>query len=273
MKKPIDIIHAKQEYIKDWKERIQEAQKIAPIIDKIEEVTNWEEQALTNLPDEADEIPMVTLNNDLEMDYQQFTKSLPMPPRISTQFVSQNTTAGTITSASSTFEFVSRVGDLRTPMCRAYSSSFINAYYGIQKSQNRGNEVRQFILRLNNSNLLQRFDECIDSISRLHLSLEKKESTANFIRNLINGIKGELFERARNKPGENMTWEKMATRLSINDNGKKLIIRQELVKSNLLSRTADALKNILTESETNIDFIWTQTIDHLFIVLNNIKIH
>jgi hypothetical protein len=90
------------------------------------------------------------------------------------------------------------------------------------------------------------------------------------MRNLLDGIRGDLFKLARKWPKENMTWQKMAERLAKGGSTGvecQELIRQERNRSSLISRLSDILKDRETGSLTNLDNVWTQVMDHIYTVL------
>jgi hypothetical protein len=267
---PLYFIQAIQKYLNEWKNRNKKAIEIAPFVDNILEVTNWEEQMLSNRPSEAEDVPTDNLSYYFQKEFDQIKTDLPLPPEyIPTQL--GGTVSFTTSGSNSAFEYISRVGELGTDAASQFSYKYVNSYIEIQENQNRISEVRGIIETLGHKNLLQRYDDCLKSIASLHVFVADRKSVANDIRNLLNGFKGVLLEKARIKPKENITWEIMASRLSTSENGKELIIKQQVELSKLLSRTAEILKDRESGIVTNIDYIWRQTIDFLFIILNSIK--
>ena len=67
-----------------------------------------------------------------------------------------------------------------------------------------------------------------------------------------------------------MTWEKMAKRLAkgTNAHDEKIIIEQGEKRSSLIDRLSDVAKDREGGSVTNLDFIWTELLDHVYIILN-----
>ena len=273
MKKPIEIINAIKEYLNEFKDRANSILEAVPIINQIEEVTNWEEQAFSNIPDEAEEVPTNKLVENLQMVYDSLVTTFPLPAKYDSSLLG-GTVSMTSSGSSSAFEYIGMVGDIGTPEAIDYSNKFALSFVALQASQNRVDAIRSFINRFNNSNLSSRFENCVNSISQYHVTvLGKRESAANFIRNLLYGVYGKLFELARKHPKEDMSWEVMAKRLANSDSAEDVILRQEKEKSNLISRTSDVLKDRDFGSSTNIDNIWVQTLEHLYILSNSLNVN
>lgn len=273
MKKPIEIINAKKEYVNELKDRVNSILEAVPIIDQIEAVTNWEEQAFSNIPDEAEEVPANNLVENLQIEFNNLVTTFPLPPKYDRSLLG-GTISMTASGSSSAFEFIGMVGDIGTPDAVDYSNTFALSFIALQASQNRVDAIRSFINKFNNIDLSSRFENCVDSISQYHVTvLGKRESVANFIRNLLWGVSGQLFEIARKHPKENMSWQVMAKRLANLNFAEDVILRQEKEQSNLVSRTTDVLKDRDVGSLTNIDNIWVQTLEHLYILSNSLNVN
>jgi len=93
------------------------------------------------------------------------------------------------------------------------------------------------------------------------------------MRNLIDGIKGELFDRARNYDNENMNWDLMAERLHRGENNgveHKEILRQESIRSKIVDELSKAAKDREGSNSISIQDLWTKLINHLYVLLNSI---
>lgn len=273
MKKPIEIINTKKAYINEFKERANSILEAFPIIDEIEAVTNWEEQAFSNIPSEAEEVPTNNLVENLQNEFKYLVTTFPLPPKYDPSLIG-GTISMTSSGSTSAFEFIGLVGDIGTPDAIDYSNIYKLSFMALQASQNRVDAVRSFINRFNNADLSSRFENCVDSISQYHVTvLGKRESTANFIRNLLYGVSGQLIELARKHPKENMSWREMAKRLANSSSAEDVTLRQKKEQSNLISRTSDVLKDFEAGSLTNIDNIWVQTLEHLYILSNSLHVN
>jgi len=95
------------------------------------------------------------------------------------------------------------------------------------------------------------------------------------MRNVLEHYKGDLFVRARNHLGENMTWERMAERLTFGKVGgieHKELINQEVEWNLLQRRLSDVAKGQKHGLVVDLQDIWTKLVDHLFTVLGIIKL-
>jgi hypothetical protein len=265
----IKKLEAERDHLREWLFRQSSAQEIAPDVQKKLEQVEWQLKALRDSPEEAEEIPSPNLINDIERDYTVTIKTLPLiPPYNRLEFSTLGST-GTASSAS-VFEYVSRIGDIETPAAQGYSRDFTASYFDLQASQDKPNDVRKLLSTLNNSQTLGRFEEAYKNSYGFKSGVVEKTTAANSIRNFMEGVKGDLFEKARTWPKENMTWETMNKRLAKTVTGEeeRMLLEQGEKRSSLLDRLADVLKDREGSSVTNLEYIWAEVLDHVFIVLS-----
>jgi hypothetical protein len=168
------------------------------------------------------------------------------------------------------FEYVSRVRDLGTPNAIVYGNTYIDEYDQIQEAQGREKEVRSLLKRFGSSNLLERYDRAFNAYMAYKGNTGEKTATGNEMRNLLLGLGGELYERARKWPKEDMTWKKMSPRLAIGGGSSHQHItleNQGKTRSALLERLAEVLKDREGGSVTDLNAIWTEILDHIYTVI------
>jgi hypothetical protein len=50
------------------------------------------------------------------------------------------------------------------------------------------------------------------------------------------------------------------------------LLKQKIVRGSLISRLSDVLKDHMTGSVTNLDNIWFEVLDHIYVVLSLVKV-
>lgn len=272
-KEEIKKLEEKREYLKEWLRRVEKANDVVPQVQLNLELTDWEIEALTNAPDEADEIPSVDLPARIRQDCSYWVDTLPMIPSYDSGLISAASAVSTA-GTQSVYEYIGRVGDLGTPDALTYSNRYTALYHQLQASQDRPQSVRGFIEILCTPQTLQRFDDALSAYLSAKAGTGKRETAALAMRNLLDGIQGDLFELARIRPKENMTWEEMAKRLAKNGPTgveSRGIIGQKQNRISLIGRLSDILKDREAGSLTNIENVWTQVIDHIYTVLGLVE--
>lgn len=271
MEERLEALDKRRRYYAKWLERHVKAQEIAPIVEHALEVTEWEYEALRERPEVADEIPFPTPLEDYHRRNQVLWDSLPMLPEfyISDILTTSGSSAG---SAMSTYGYIARVGDIEEPEAREYSQKHTLQYWQIQERQLRPSQVRNQIQRLRNPNTVERFDRAIDAYSATRFGGGTRTAAAAEMRTLLDGIKGDLWQRARRLPGEKMTCDIAADRLAKGEAEKTEIIIQFEERDRLYNRLSSILKDREGGSVTNLDHVWTQLLDHIYAVLNLIDL-
>jgi len=263
-------LRERRDYLKLWLERMKKAREAVPLVHRNLQTTEWEISALENAPEEADEIAAVDPSTALDQDFDYWRTNVPMMPDLDLKAVESSTgisASGTV----SVYEYVSRVGDLQTPSAIDYSRKYTAAYQELQQEQDRPSEVRSLIAKLGNPQTLERFNRASAAYYAAASGTAERTAAAMEMRTLLDGIKGALFERARRHPRENMTWRKMAERLTKGHKGgpeETEVRNQEKSRSSLIERLSQIAKDREGGSLTNIDHVWTQLLDHIYTVLS-----
>jgi len=259
----------KRDYLVTWLQNFEQAQDIVPRVQKELEKTEWEIDALSNLPDEAAEIPSGDMTVLFDNDFKYLTHALPMIPTFD---VSQLSSSDAISASGtmSVYEYVSRIGDIETPKAFEFSNHYTLKYQEIQLAHDRPNEVRNLLAKLPSKNTSERFERAEKSYMLFKAGNGEKTSAAIEMRTFVDGLSGDLFQVARKWEKENMTWERMAERLSKGDTAGveyNEMIRQKGIHSSLINRLSEIGKDREGGSATNLNHIWTELLDHVFTVL------
>jgi hypothetical protein len=267
-KEEVANLKIKLAYLLDWMSGLRDANKIVPEVQKQIDLVQWQIEVLENTPSEAEEIPFNPPS--AEKSYLLTKSVLPTIPKYQSESI-VNLTAGTVSGSTDYYNYTSQVGDLGTPKAFEFSKKYTVLYQNIQQEQDRQNSVKQMIEKLGNTNTVERYDRAVNAYSRYKSEVGERASAAMAIRTLLDGVQGVLFEKARNQPKENMTWGKMGSRLAkiVPDSEKyQEFILQHEVRSKLFSRLSDIGKDRESGAATNLEFVWTQVLDHLYITLS-----
>jgi hypothetical protein len=268
-----DLLNRKEKraYLETWLEHFHQAQQMVPRVQRELEKTEWEIEALSNLPDEAVEIPRgeitILLNNDIQ--YLQH-EALPMIPGFDPTRVSSSDAISTSGTAS-VYEYISRVGDINTPKAYEFSNHYTLQYQAIQAAHDRPNEIRGLLTKLTSRSTTERFERAENSYMQFKAGTGDRTAAAIEMRTFLDGLSGDLFQLARKTEKENMTWAVMAERLSPGGaTGIEYaeLIRQKNIRSPLVDRLSTIGKDREGGSLSNLGHIWTELLDHSFTVLS-----
>lgn len=262
----------RRKHLTDWIDRNKKAQEMLPYVQRELELTELNIQALTELPDEAAEIPRGDLSFTLNHENQHLKMALPTMPLYSRQDLERSSDYIVSGSTSTMTTFISRVGEIGTENARRYADSYFIDYQRIQESQSRPAKVRKLIELLADEKITKRYDVAYEGYIGLKSGTANRTGTASEIRSLLHGVKLGLFNKARKWSDENMTWERMAHRLSKGDYEKRLLIQKEKIQSLLISDLSHIMKEQDKISPINLDQKWSQVLDHIYSIISLTKI-
>lgn len=138
----------------------------------------------------------------------------------------------------SVFEYVSIVGDLSTPDAQEYSRKTTELYFGLEASQKRQSDIRYLLGKLCNQSTSDHFEEAHKDFYSYKGGVGDKKKVALSLRNFIDGVKGDLWDKVKSHEKENMTWEIISNRLikeSASAEEKEILIEQQGKRSALIS--------------------------------------
>ncbi len=269
----IKKLEERKAYFEEVKSSYLKAQAVIPFIQQNIDLTDWRIRAYKNLPPESAEVPKFSRKDELESE-NQYLRGLYTVLNIPSEPQLFSSTSVTISGGSADYNYLNRIRDLGTPSAIEYGNTFILEYHQLQDVQQRPQQVRALLEKIKSKNLFERFDSAHEAYLAFRSGSGKRTGTANEMRNLLLGFKGELLNLARHFPKENMTWDTMSARVAINGGGGTehvILSAQNRVHSSLFARLADVLKDREGGSIINLDSIWTETLDHLYTVLGLIK--
>ena len=267
-------LNKKRRYLAEWLSRFAIAHnKVRPEVQKNLDMTDWEIEALTNLTNTSMESLPKELDRSFERDYKYIKQNIPMMPDFST-IASSTATSMATAGTSGVYNFVAKFGDVGTRDVRDSVRKYTHRYRELQEAQERPERVRQLMEKYVRPNTLKRFDKAKNAYCTAKSDVSSHEQAALFMRNLLDGVKGDLFQLARSKDKEDMTWEKMTIKLTkgvINGPEYQELLAQETYRATLFSRLSDVLKDREAMSKNNIDNLWTQVLDHIHTILGLLK--
>jgi len=259
-------LKAKREYLEEWLANHKAADEVAAEVQKNLDFTNWQIDALETTPPEAEEIPWPDITKTLDSDTSYLVQVLPPMPFYQKNMVvsaSAFTSSGTV----SVFQYASRIRDIGTEASVKYSSRVTVAFQDLQRKYDRPSEVRNLLAQLGNAGTVDRFDTAVRSFDAYKRGTASRTAPAIDIRTLIDGVKGDLYVRARTQPKENMDWTTMAKRLALGGQQYSELVDSEKKHSSLVSRLSDIAKDREGGAITDINNVWVETQDYLVSLL------
>lgn len=265
----------KKKHLESWMSGYKQYEAAAPFVANLLETTEWEIDALENKPDSVDEILSGEVSDSLKVDLETTKKSFPLPPKLVVRAV-DNTAGTSSTGTAGIYEVLARAWDLEDDETKQFSAIYRSKYEEIQERQNRPEELRKLLEKFGKTNILERFDRAKESVSQYKLHSQTKTSAASDVRTFLEGLNGNLRDKAKKWSGENDPhWSEIALRLcrdqqnlqSLNEIehwGKKY----DEYHARLSKMTHDREHGI----ETNLLALWTEMLDRVYALLNMIEL-
>jgi hypothetical protein len=269
----IQSLEEQKTHLIQWLESYKAAKDIIPYVQNMLEITEWKIQALKALPPRVSTAIPTDLIPQFDREHSYLTNVLPVMPRYNPDAV-QNSFALMTSGASSAYAYILTIGHQGTMEYQDYSKKYISLYNTLQTSQNRPESIRALLDKLGSKATLQKFDRASQAFSTMKSGVGERTAAALEIRTLLDEIQGFLFEKARKQEKETITWNEMPKRLAKGvyaGHQYQGLITQGARRSALIDTLSRIAKDREGKLLNNMEDIWTQTLDHIFIVLGLIK--
>lgn len=244
-----------------WLSNLKNANEAAPKILEIRDLSKWRLDAILDHPDPEKALSALQYE-EIENEYKNL-KTLPMI---------HNFTGVTVVSSSAatagTSGYIGYLGSLETSgsdMEKVYAQKYIRSYGDLQYKQKRFQQAKELLQKLGWTNVENHLESARKAYDQYKAGLGERTAASNEIRNLLLKFNGELIYKARNAPGEGMTWDLMATRLSNGNPYPESIIRnQKSMYDELNKHLSIALKDREERHSIDLESDWYNILDFIY---------
>lgn len=261
-----DKFNKSRKYLEKWLKRSQEASDIAPRVKQYLDIINWESRTISNRPSGTESISTFEVDKHADRVYGVLTTNLPMLPEINQNFNLYMGTS-TVSSSSAVVSFVSSVSHLDTPESTAFASKALEEFNQIQQEYKFPNEIRLLVNGII-PDQKERFNAASTAYDKYISGHAELTTVALEMRTFIDGVKGELFKRARQHNNENMNYKLVYERLYINIENKIEVEEQINQHSVLVGELSELAKRRKT---TEVKALWMKILNYTYILLSPIK--
>jgi hypothetical protein len=258
-----------RDYLRTWLERSRQAANAAPTVQQLHDLLDWEVRTYERRPAEANSISTADLDRYVGSVYGRITSALPMIP---TMLASGLTQVGSVTASTSSamLTYVIDVSHLQTLDAVNYASNALAEYQKLQESQQRPAQVRT-LLAMHLPTVMAKFDSARDAYQRCQSGFVDKTMAALEMRTFLDGVKGELLERARRQPDENMTIDLALDRLFASAPTRTEIEEQFRQRSSLIGALSAVAKRRDLSKPYELEALWARILDHTFVVVSALQ--
>lgn len=249
-------------YLEDWLKRDDEQRALRPTVERMLGTAVWQVGAMDAVRSASPSMAL-EMDSEIDRDLADLKTKMPLPAQYKPLTDVSSSAIGAAGNAR-VFEGLVALrldGGQPSPL-----NTHITAYERLVADQGRADEAGRRVNILF-AHLFERFNAARDAVQLAGADPLVQEGAAMHMRTFLYKLNGELFERARSRPGENMTWELMVMRLASAD-GIRLLRDQEETNSallNMLSNIGKGRSSAFTLSEA-----WTRFVDHVFVVCGEV---
>ncbi|MGE3492015.1 MAG: hypothetical protein AB7N29_18565 [Vicinamibacterales bacterium] len=266
----MDPTRARVNYLRTWLERHKGASDVAPSVQEALDEAEWELGVIRDRPLDAANLSTTRIDEYSGMALRRVTDALPMLPDYDLS-ASLRINSISTSSSSAAFTYVHEVGMIGTPAAVEYSLAKADQYRVLQESHQRRSRVRGLIQELV-PRATVRFEAACLAVDQSRIGVSAKSAAASELRNLVDGVQGELIELARRTPREQFNWETMSERLApTSSDMQAVLLEQGRLRSTLYADLSYATKLREGERAQPIENLLARALNHVFAVLSAIK--
>jgi hypothetical protein len=240
-------------YLSEWLERYKQMTEIAPVVQRTLDYTTWQLRTIEARPILIGAPSLPDLSRSTELDLKNLKQGLPQPWVYNASAVAS---AGSLTSTGTMaiLEYTQGFAELSEPSARQYAQEAKTSLERLDRSYGADAQVEKHIQTFRSDSLTDRFSAVRGALDAYRTGTGDKTAAGIAMRNLLEGVRGELWSRARTHQGENMTWPLMAERLASgppDGTAYAALLLLESVVSSLIGKLSALAKD--RERATNID--------------------
>lgn len=259
------------DYLTTWLSRHKTAADIAPGVQREKERAEWQHETWSAVSSSAPEEVRRKVEEGFELAIKQLKSDLPLPPEYDPSVLPTISTTVTgssmsvYTSVFTTYHLEQTSSDDVEP--------YLISYQILNEAHNRPKEVRN-LLEQKFSVLVPLFDRALAAFETAKSQPDQIPAAALELRTLIDKFQGELFDRARQRPREDMKWETMAERLGTTPNpdaARKAIHGQLIDRTTIYARLSSLAKRRREEGLAELNALLPLVLDHLLVVAGSIN--
>lgn len=271
-KKSISRIRSIKDYQKKYIEQVKNAVETVPMVEKNIEWADWAEKSVIKSEEEGSNLfSSVEFDKSLTLIEDSIKGVL---PNLS---IDPQVVGGTIGGANATLSAVvfDRIngGVNNLGNNTAWITPLNKDYYSLQAKQNVVDEIANL---LKGTGLKEEFLKAVDKYSKVTSDISSYEEASIIMRNVIEGLKGYLFEEVRknsrtSQSKENMKWDHISNNLAIGGTGSNqsiLLLSKKGIFEDIHSNLSNIAKNTGSDLKSLLQTYYSKWLDFLFTTLS-----
>jgi hypothetical protein len=259
----------KVDHLEKWLAGAKKVAEVAPIVQKNLDYTRWIIKTVRDRPEDMPPLPDLTEDTERDLSYVQ--KVLPTLQAIMQPAIMSSTSVGS-SIVGYVFDYTQEAPRFCGSTAVDYAKEAKASLEKLNSQYQTVDELRARIRKLGKSGLDDRFEIARESFESYRVGTTDRMAAAGTIRTFIDGVRGELFERARKQPGEDMTWERMAKRLAPESPQYETVFNAGPTLSKLIGPLSDILKDREGNNKTDLEVVWLEMLSNMIAVMGSITI-
>jgi hypothetical protein len=263
----------RQRKLKVWLDNFEQAAEIAPHVYRAYEVTKWESEAISEAPENVRGAIARELTPYYTNSLAALGSSLSAMPQYIASTTVSNLSAVTA-SATPTYAVLASFRSSNDEPTQIWANRQMSIYEVIQTSFGLVERIKKLLMSLKPA-IAKEFELAEDTYQGAIGGWQDRTAAAIAMRNVLEHYKGELFDRAINRPHEQkIPWSVMADRLtiaSVGSPGHQQLRTEEKTWNNLQKSLSNLAKN-QSYRDKSLETVHTELVDHLHTVLSSVRI-
>ena len=257
------------DHMETWLIRSKQVADAAPNVKKQLDILKCEAEIINNRPPEAALVPMTEIDTHAEILYNNLSINLKMLSEINPCLIT-DVASSTASSSSVLVNYVSAVSQLQTPEATKFANNALDSLSKLREEHDFPNDVR-LLLDGKVPAVKEKFDLAYSAYEKYMAGHSEAATVALELRTYLEGLKGELFELAREKKKENMNFDKAFERLYKNSKNKIEVQMQIEQHSTLIAELSSIAKRRDTTTTFEIKALLLRILNFSFILLSQLK--
>lgn len=271
-KKSISRIRSIKDYQKKYIEQVKNAVETVPMVEKNIEWADWAEKSVIKSEEEGSNLfSSVEFDKSLSLIEDSIKDVL---PNLS---IDPQVVGGTIGSANATLSAVvfDRIngGANNLGNNTGWITPLNKEYYSLQSKHNDVDEIANL---LKGTGLKEEFLKAVDKYSKVTSDISSYEEAAIIMRNVIEGLKGYLFEEVRknsktSQSKENLKWDHISNNLAIGGVGSNqsiLLLSKKEILEDIHSNLGNIAKNTGSDLKSLLQTYYSKWLNFLYTTLS-----
>ena len=263
---PQQVLEDSIQHLELFERRLRGANEAAPLVRQAIDQLRWQRESIVQMPESLKPSISEHAKQEFRTTRDFLKQVVPLVPSVELPPI-ESGTGLTTTTSSEVFSMVVAAEKVDDQHGRRWAFDRKEAYRNVQRENQ---PTTRSLLKGLNSPLAAEYAAAISLLDSIHSAASSPEATALAWRTLLDRVRGELLEKARRWPDENMTWSRMAKRLAkgkASGAAAKKLTEQEHILSKIKGQLSTVAKKRSQDPQRELEDAVAQANDFLLATL------